>query len=513
MTVARRLILTLTVALLSLILVGSYGLWQLRRASQRFEDIQLKTLPAIEMLGHIRVSFDMLRRLDDSYLVTDDASRRAQVARDMSKTDAILDDQLAMYERNHVADGADRRLLSADRSSIRAFRVVRRAVMNQVPGSSPGTALALLVTGGAVDTAAADVDTTLTQHGEYEYQLSQTARDANAASSDRTFWTMITMLLVALLLTGWLGVKVYRIVIVTIGMMELKFQKISSSLDLSESARILSKDEFSDAAKAFNVLLGRVSQAVSEVRQAAESVNVGSREIAAGNTELSTRTEQQAASLEQTAASMQQLTETVRQNVESARSASLLAGSAARISERGNQLVERMVCTMNEIASASGKIAEITSLIEGIAFQTNILALNAAVEAARAGDLGRGFAVVASEVRNLAQRSSSAAKEIKQVIAMSGETIQRGSSEAENVGMATSEVREAVRQVASLIRDIASASEEQARGIEQINLAVGQMDHATQQNAALVEEAAAAAQSMKFQASKLTTAVAAFKVP
>ena len=251
---------------------------------------------------------------------------------------------------------------------------------------------------------------------------------------------------------------------------------------------------------------------IGSVHSGSELIAASSKEIAAGNLDLSARTEQQAASLEETAASMAELTTTVKQNTESARQASVLAVDASDIADKGNHVVERMVGTMSNIAASSTKIAEITNLIEGIAFQTNILALNAAVEAARAGEQGRGFAVVASEVRNLAQRSSAAAKEIKDLIETSVAAIKTGSSEAEQVGQTTAEIRQAVKRVADIIGEIASASEEQGRGIEQVNQAVGQMDQVTQQNAALVEEAAAAAQSLEEQAMKLKQTVALFKV-
>ncbi|HTJ95383.1 MAG TPA: methyl-accepting chemotaxis protein, partial [Pararobbsia sp.] len=290
------------------------------------------------------------------------------------------------------------------------------------------------------------------------------------------------------------------------------FQHVSQTLDLTNKAHVERMDEIGITATAFNTLLTRVEEVVGMVRMSASSVSVASRQIAAGNVDLSSRTEEQAASLEETAASMEELTTTVKQNTDSARQASTLASNATQTSDKGNQVVERMVLTMNEITASSSKIAEITALIEGIAFQTNILALNAAVEAARAGEQGRGFAVVATEVRTLAQRSSAAAKEIKELIDKSVAAIGRGASEAHEVGHATLEAKQAVRRVADIIGEIAAASEEQSRGIEQVNHAVSQMDEVTQQNAALVEEAAAAAQSLEEQASKLNELVSVFTV-
>ncbi len=283
-----------------------------------------------------------------------------------------------------------------------------------------------------------------------------------------------------------------------------------SAGDLSSTIEANGRDETSQLLRALKRMNDNLSSIVTDVRTSTEAIGTATREIAAGNMDLSSRTEQQAASLEETAASMKTLTATVRQNADSARQASMLALNASDVSDKGTQVVGRMVQTMGEIAVSSGKIAEITALIEGIAFQTNILALNAAVEAARAGEQGRGFAVVASEVRNLAQRSSAAAKEIKILIEKSVHTIQEGSNQAVEVGRTTADACQAVRRVADIIGEIASASEEQRHGIEHINHAISQMDEVTQQNAALVEEAAAEAQSLEGQAIKLREAVSVF---
>ena len=282
--------------------------------------------------------------------------------------------------------------------------------------------------------------------------------------------------------------------------------------DLSVAITATSQDETGRLLAALEQMRQSLVDTVSVVRSNAESVSVASAEIANGNTDLSQRTEEQAASLEETAASMEELTSTVRRNADNAQQASQLAADASSVAQRGNQVVARVVATMTDISESSSKIADITSIIEGIAFQTNILALNAAVEAARAGEEGRGFAVVASEVRGLAQRSSSAAKEIKELIGRSVQKIQDGSSLAGEAGETMNDVTAAVARVTDIMGEIASASTEQSRGIDQINPAVTQRDEVTQQNGALVEEAAEAAKSREDQSQVLKEAVAYFRL-
>ncbi len=253
-------------------------------------------------------------------------------------------------------------------------------------------------------------------------------------------------------------------------------------------------------------------EAVTSVRLHAQGVGESSAIIAHGNTELSVRTEQQAAALEETAASMTELTETVRQNAESATAANDLAAKSALMADSGNEEVQRMVHTIGEISARSTQISDITALIEGIAFQTNILALNAAVEAARAGEQGRGFAVVASEVRSLAQRSAAAAKEIKELIAASVEIVNQGAEQANAVGARMFEVRDAIKQVSDFVAEITVASTEQSQGIEQIRQAVTQMDTMTQQNAAFIEDALKASRELDGRAHELKAAVSVFTV-
>ena len=259
-------------------------------------------------------------------------------------------------------------------------------------------------------------------------------------------------------------------------------------------------------------MVASLRRIVSEVRSGSDSIATASREIAQGNLDLSARTEQQAASLQQTAASMQELGTTVRRNADTARQASQLAATASNTAQTGGEVVTEVVQTMRDIDQSSHKIASIISVIDGIAFQTNILALNAAVEAARAGEQGRGFAVVAGEVRNLAQRSAAAAKEIKGLIEDSVQRVERGAQLADKAGSTMVEIVASIRQVADLMTEISAATADQTEGVTQVGQAVTQMDRVTQQNAALVEEGAAAADSLREQAQRLVSLVAAFRM-
>ncbi len=299
----------------------------------------------------------------------------------------------------------------------------------------------------------------------------------------------------------------------------------TSSVGLEEVARVLGalsngdltqtmsgdyQGTFGQLKEDSNATVAQLTETISRIKEAADTINTASKEIASGNTDLSQRTEEQASSLEETAASMEQLTSTVKQNAENARQANQLAVGASDVAAKGGDVVNQVVHTMSSISDSSKKIADIISVIDGIAFQTNILALNAAVEAARAGEQGRGFAVVASEVRNLAQRSAAAAKEIKTLIGDSVDKVTLGTELADKAGKTMEEVVNAVKRVTDIMGEITAASSEQSQGIEQVNTAITQMDDVTQQNAALVEEAAAAAESMEEQAQALAQMMCSF---
>jgi len=282
--------------------------------------------------------------------------------------------------------------------------------------------------------------------------------------------------------------------------------------DLRSDIVVDSSDETGKLLQALKTMNDGLVRIVGEVRSGTDQIATASHQIAAGNQDLSSRTEQQAGSLEETASSMEELTSTVKQNADNARQANQLAVAASHVAERGGEVVGEVVDTMESINASARKIVDIISVIDGIAFQTNILALNAAVEAARAGEQGRGFAVVATEVRNLAHRSAAAAKEIKVLIDDSVGKVENGSKLVEQAGMTMSEVVDSIKRVTDIMGEITSASMEQSAGIEQVNEAIIQMDHVTQQNAALVEEAAAAAGALEEQAEALADVVSVFKL-
>ena len=346
---------------------------------------------------------------------------------------------------------------------------------------------------------------------ETERKMAEQTFESTRASY-RIAWITMLLLAVAAIVVSLLAAAVQARGIVSRLRIATASAEALSRGDLTRRATAGSKDEVGQMLAALANSTEQLAKLVGSVRQITESVSAASGEIARGNQNLSERTETQASSLEETAASLEQLTTTVRQNVDSARQATQLASAASGAAGKGGQVVSKVVETMDGITGSSKKISEITAVIDGIAFQTNILALNAAVEAARAGEQGRGFAVVASEVRNLAQRSAAAAKEIKGLIEESVQRIESGSQLVAEAGSAMKEIVGAVKQVTEIIGTIAVASQEQSGGIDQVNQAMSQIDSVTQQNAALVEEAAAAAASLQDQASQLTSAVVAFKI-
>ncbi|MCS3462540.1 methyl-accepting chemotaxis protein II [Citrobacter freundii] len=340
----------------------------------------------------------------------------------------------------------------------------------------------------------------------YLQAFDESARDYQFAQ-----WQLgvLAVVLVLILVVVWYGIR--HTLLNPLARVIAHIREIASG-NLTTSLTVSGRNEIGELASTVDHMQRSLIETVTLVREGSDAIYSGTSEIASGNTDLSSRTEQQASALEETAASMEQLTATVKQNADNARQASQLAKSASDTAQHGGKVVDGVVNTMHEIADSSKKIADIISVIDGIAFQTNILALNAAVEAARAGEQGRGFAVVAGEVRNLASRSAQAAKEIKALIEDSVSRVDTGSVLVESAGETMNDIVNAVTRVTDIMGEIASASDEQSRGIDQVALAVSEMDRVTQQNASLVQESAAAAAALEEQASRLTQSVSAFRL-
>jgi methyl-accepting chemotaxis protein-1 (serine sensor receptor) len=343
-------------------------------------------------------------------------------------------------------------------------------------------------------------------------QLAEAAKEQKEAADRYVLVRNLCLagLAVGLALAVGVGAWLIRAIVAPLNQAADVARKVAAG-DLSTRIDTSSNDETGQVLRALQAMTTSLTTIVQGVRAGTDTMSTASREIAAGNQDLSSRTEQQAASLEETASSMEELTSTVRQTAESARQGNQLAIAATDTAKKGGAAMEQVVQTMENINQSAHRIAEITSVIDGIAFQTNILALNAAVEAARAGEAGRGFAVVATEVRALAQRCTQAAKEIKALIDASSHQTAQGTQQVHQAGDTMRDILQSISQVNDIMAEISAASREQSGGIEQVNLAITQMDQVTQQNAALVEEAAAAASSMQQEAERLAQAVAVFK--
>ncbi|MCC8394240.1 methyl-accepting chemotaxis protein [Paraburkholderia sp. MMS20-SJTR3] len=445
-----------------------------------------------------------------SYILNPDVAGRADTVRlNHGGETAIL--SAFDYERKHASTDAQKQLLGDFDAAWPAYMSSVAKVMALADqGDQPGALAELKST---TDPLHVKLRTLLIKLSDVRDELAQRRVEHGVDAVRSVTWWIASCALAGVAIALGLGLLVTRAVVRQIGGEPVDVAQVVERIAGGDLSQRLDSGRTGQRSilGAIADMQQRLATTIGSIRESAESVSVASQQIASGNIDLSARTEEQAASLEQTAASMSELTQTVSRNSDNAHNASALAIQAAQVANTGNKAVEGMVRTIGEISGSSTKISEITGVIEGIAFQTNILALNAAVEAARAGEQGRGFAVVASEVRNLAQRSASAAKEIKEMITTSAAIIEGGTQQAAEVSATMADIKDAIHRVSDIVGEIATASEEQNRSIHQVGQAVTQMDETTQQNAALVEQAAAAAQSLDAQARKMKQTVAVFR--
>jgi len=510
MNISRQLILTLGIALLALTGLGAGGVWQLHRAQERFDTVQSRIIPSIQGLNAAKGYLADARLAGYRLSVFSNLDDKSALDKAIATANTKFNEVVDQYARERVYDDTDRKMLEADKAAMEAYRVALKPFLAASHAGDMDGVRATLLAGTPLALTAAGVKKSLDDHIAYNSKLVEDVKAESDAAYTFALRSMLAVLAAAVLFTSVLAWHIYRTISGGLGKIQGTLETVSVSLDLSRTMPVQRMDEVGHTATAFNKLLERMADVIGTVRTSADSVSVAARQIAAGNSDLSSRTEQQASSLEETASSLEELTAAVKQNTDNARQANGLAHAASEVAVKGGAVVSEVVSTMGSINDSARKIVDIIGVIDGIAFQTNILALNAAVEAARAGEQGRGFAVVASEVRNLAQRSAAAAKEIKGLIGDSVDKVNAGSALVDQAGATMEEIVTSIRRVTDIMSEIASASQEQSAGIEQVNQAIAEMDQVTQQNAALVEEAAAAAESLQERAADLVSAVSAF---
>ena len=507
--IANKLNAAFLVVLAFIIALGGFSIAQLAGVNKAASDVSSNWLPSINALSRISLALARSRSFDMQQLLTDDKKEELVSRERADKQMAILAKEMAQYG-TLVSEPREKELYPEMQRNIAAYQEAHVRIVKLFEEGQKQAGHALLNTSSTpVYRKLQDQINELTEVNNKgaiasEQQASQVYQRAQMA----IIGLVGSCIALAMLLSWWIARLVSRPLI----------QAVSIARQVAEgdlTARIpdnTGRDETAQLMAALKQMNDNLLNIVQEVRTGTDTISTASAEIATGNMDLSSRTEQQAGALEETASAMEELTSTVRQNSDNARQANQLAVSASEVAQAGGQVVGKVVHTMDAINESSRKIADIISVIDGIAFQTNILALNAAVEAARAGEQGRGFAVVASEVRSLAQRSASAAHEIKALIDDSVAKVDTGTKLVGEAGQTMNEVVASVKRVSDIVAEITAAGAEQSQGIEQINNAVVQMDENTQQNAALVEQAAAAAKALQEQATRLSQTVGVFRL-
>ncbi|WP_210487887.1 methyl-accepting chemotaxis protein [Pantoea ananatis] len=510
MTITQRLLLTfslLSAALVTMVIVAVVvaGGFQ-----SRFQYVQENTVPSLLDIGKMVDGSNSLIIWLYRHQSATDPRRQAEVEKQINGVISKITSLNEYYLKNDVSNEEDRRMTESAFTTIKRIESTLPAFLAGSRAQNDAVALGALQGSDGIGEAARQLIAGYQKQLKLNVDIGNSLRKENDRTYKTTVWSLVGGSALAIIILAFFTLRTIFGIRRQLNGMRETMESASEKLDLTLRVDASRRDEIGMTARAFNYLVENVSLSLSKVEASAQSVSSASAQISAGNEDLSSRTEEQAASLEQTAASMSELSETVRQTAENTRLASQLAKNAHEISEDSAGRVRTLLSTMGDIRESSAKITDIIALIEGIAFQTNILALNAAVEAARAGEQGRGFAVVAGEVRNLAQRSSSSAREIKELIESSMGFVEAGSAQAEGVGENMSRMNDAVRQVTDLVDEKSVAASEQSQGIGQVHQAVNQMDDVTQQNAALVEEASAASRSLMEQAAALNQLVNTF---
>src|SRR5471030_1285337 len=508
MTIAQRLYALIFSVVVGLVSLAGLGIYQMAKVYAGANYANINTVPSLLTLDEAFGSVSRLRVQIWQYIAIKDPTVKAEMDTAMSGAHAKVIEAFNKYEKEDLSNDDDKPLLTADRNALTEYDVLLGKLKALAKDDKSDEARDLALANRTVSTKLADA---IEAHRKYNADLGMKAAEEASATLTHANWLAITIASVVITLVAGMGLMLTRKLITSLKE-AVKIAQTVAAGDLTYNIVVTSKDETGQLLQALKEMNDSLVLIVGQVRTGTDTIATASGQIASGNLDLSSRTEQQASSLEETASSMEELTSTVKQNAANALQANQLAGSASDVALKGGAVVSQVIETMRTIDASAKQIVDIIGVIDGIAFQTNILALNAAVEAARAGEQGRGFAVVASEVRNLAQRSAAAAKEIKALINNSVEQVDAGSKLGSQAGETMDEVVASVKRVTDIISEITTAGQEQTSGIEQINQAITQMDTVTQQNAALVEEAAAAAASLQDQAGTLAQLVSTFKI-
>jgi methyl-accepting chemotaxis protein len=508
MTVAQRLYLLIFSAVLGLLTLATTGIHEMNKVYAAANFVNLDTVPSLVDLDTAADGIALLRITVWQRFAQEDPQKGRAIEQRFVAIRKTIDDALDKYEREDVSDDADRAFLLADRRALVEVDALRVRVLAALNQGNEALARQMLFDGqGAVD----KLMDAMQKHRAYNVQVGR--ENADFAQSTQQTSSLIAMLISVVVISvvavmGWL---LARRIVRSLNRAVAVAQTVASG-NLAAEIEVASNDEIGQLMGALREMNASLRHIVSQVLSGTDTIATASAQIAIGNQDLATRTEQQASALQQTAASMERLTSTVKQNAENAATASGMALSASASASDGGAQVLQVVDTMGAINASARRIVDIIAVIDGIAFQTNILALNAAVEAARAGEQGRGFAVVATEVRNLAQRSAAAAKEVKSLIEEAVAQVDSGGILVDSAGQSMIRIVDGINNVTAVVGDISTASKEQTAGIEKINHAMASMDEATRNNAALVEEAAAAALALQEQAQALNGLVSVFKI-
>ncbi|WP_354692105.1 methyl-accepting chemotaxis protein [Phytobacter sp. RSE-02] len=513
MNITKRLLLAFSLLIISLIGTNIIAMISLSKISEDTNYFQENILPSLTTMNKEMIQATGVRSQLYLHGLTEDQAQMDVIKQNANK---IYDELLAKHQyylKELASDPRDVELSNKTLADLQAFRGAMDQYFKISESNDRKAIIQSMQKGGLIAEKIAALLADFNDQIDYNTSLVVQANAASKSLISKALILSVSATLAATILLGLFGLLTVLNIRRRLNAMRDGMVQISEDLDLSKNLPAGRQDEIGHAITAFNHLVERVAESLSMVRNASASVNTAANEISLGNDELSARTEQQSAAVVETAASMEELSSTVKQNAQNAQQASLLAVTASDTASQGGTVVSNAVSRMKDIIESSRRISEITTVINGIAFQTNILALNAAVEAARAGDQGRGFAVVAGEVRSLAQRSSQAAKEIEALIGESVHFVEEGAKQVDLAGESMSGIVHSVTQVKDLMQEIAAASDEQNRGIAQIAQAMSEMDTTTQQNAALVQESSAAAGSLEDQAVKLQQLVDVFRLP